>query len=116
SKHRGAVIGVETAARLASEKACCNHPAEQRRRSGARIQGDRIERLAKPHLRVEANEINELQWPHLVSEGRLDRLIYVCRRCNARLDGANGVIVERHKQSVENKPWPILRLHRRLTA
>ena len=89
---------------------------QQRRCRGARVERDRIERLAEPDLRVQPDEIDQLERSHLVAQRDLDRRIDPGRVGDPGLDGADRVVVERDQQRIEDEARLILRQHRALTA
>src|ERR671919_2666183 len=114
SEHRVALVGIEATPGLAPEMAGRDHAAEKRRRRGARIERRRVERLAEPDWGVDPDQIEELARAHLVAEARLDRLVDVGRRRDARLDGADDVVVEGHEEGVQDEARPVLRFDRLL--
>src|SRR6185369_2495679 len=115
-EHRVAAVCVEAASRLATEQTGGNHPPQQRWTGGARIERDRIERLAQTDLRIEADEIDQLEWPHLVAEADLDRGVDAGGVGDARVHRANGIVVERHQQRIEDEARLVLGLYRNLPA
>src|ERR1700733_9786067 len=101
-KHGVALIGVEAAPGLTTKVTGGDHPAQERRSSVSRVIGHRVECLAQPDLGVEANEVEELAGPHGVAHPLLEGGVDLRWFGHPRLHKANGVIVERDDEVVED--------------
>ena len=76
--------GEQSLAGFVSKFAGSHHAPQQRRHRGAAIQRDRIEGLAEKDLGIQADQINQRAWAHLVSEAALDCSVDIFGACQSR--------------------------------
>src|SRR5919106_947834 len=97
-EHRASLIGEETAAGLAAQEPGGHHSPEQGWGGGARVERDRIKRLAETQLRIEADGTNRLARPHLEPAPPFVGCVRAGGAAAPRLNSTDGIVIEGYEQ------------------